>query len=270
MKEELAMGYGMPTMIETETVRQCARTARELGLDFVELNINFPQYQLSMLDAEELKTIAEEFGIGYTIHLDDEMSIADFNGYVAQGYLHTVLDAVELAKKLGIRVLNMHLSRGAKYTLPDRVVYFFEAYARDYLAKIRAFRDACEKAIGDSGILICVENTAGYLDFQKAALELLLESPVFGLTFDIGHNYCAGNADEDWILAHRDRLCHFHIHDARDGRKDHLALGEGELDGARYLTIAKELGCTVVLETKTVEGLRGSVEYLRRWQKSGR
>lgn len=260
------MSYGMPTMIETETVLRCAQVARELGLDFVELNINFPQYQLSMLDPEALKKIAREYGIRYTLHLDDEMSIADFNAYVAEGYLKTVLDAIALAKQLDIPLLNMHLSRGAKYTLPDRVVYFFEAYREDYLRKITAFRDACETAIGDSGILICVENTSGYLDFQRAAVELLLESPVFGLTFDIGHNYCAGNADESWILAHADRLRHFHIHDARDGSKDHLALGEGELDAARYLTIADAHNCTVVLETKTVDGLRGSVNWLRSWQ----
>lgn len=255
--------FGMPTMIETKTLEQCAATAHELGLDFVELNINFPQYQLSMLEPEELNRLAAEYGIGYTLHLDDEMSIADFNDYVAEGYRKTVLDAIDLAKKVGIRTLNMHLSRGAKYTLPDRVVYFFEAYEKEYLAKIAAFRDACQAAIGDSGVKICVENTSGYLPFQRRALELLLQSPVFGLTFDIGHNYCAKNADEGWILAHSDRLHHFHIHDAADGTKDHRTLGTGELDCERYLSLAQSLGCTVVLETKTVESLRKSLGWVK-------
>ena len=156
------MRYGMPTMIETDTLECCARTARELGLQFVELNINFPQYQLPKLDADTLNRLAEHYGIGYTLHLDDEMSIADFNAYVAEGYQKTVLDAIELAKKVRIPVLNMHLSRGAKYTLPDRVVYFFEAYEEDYLDNIRRFRDACEAAIGDSCVLICAENTGGH------------------------------------------------------------------------------------------------------------
>lgn len=256
------MRYGTPTMIETDTLRRCAEVARDQGLDFVELNINFPQYQLSMLDAEALKALAREFGIGYTLHLDDEMSIADFNDYVAEGYLKTVLDAIELAKNVGIPVLNMHLSRGAKYTLPDRGVYFFEAYREDYLKKITRFRDACTAAIGDAPITVCVENTHGWLNFQRAAVELLLQSPVFGLTFDIGHNYCAGDADEGWLLAHRNKLRHFHIHDAKDGHKDHLALGTGELDVRRYLNLARELGCTVVLEVKTVEGLGQSMNWM--------
>ena len=256
------MKLGMPTMVQMQSIREGAALCRELGLEFLELNINFPQFTLDMLDVEELKQIQQEFGIEYSLHLDDEMSIADFNPYVADGYCRTVYDAIELSKKLSIRKLNMHMSRGAKYTLPDRVIYFFQAYEEDYLERIRRFRDACTEAVGDSDIKICVENTAGFLDFQRRAVDALLESPAFALTFDIGHNYCAKNMDEDWILSHGSRLTHMHIHDACDGTKDHRTLGTGELDIMKYMTIAKEHDCTVVLETKTFEALRESVAWL--------
>ena len=254
---------GMPTMVEMQSIEEGAALCRELGLEFLELNINFPQFTLDQLDVAQLKRIAAEYGIYYTLHLDDEMSIADFNPYVAQGYCQTVYDAIELSKDLGIRRLNMHMSRGAKYTLPDRVIYFFEAYEQDYLDRIRAFRDECEKRIGDADITICVENTAGYLPFLRRAVELLLESPVFGLTFDIGHNFCAGNADEAFILSYADRLKHFHIHDCLEGKKDHRTLGTGVLDVKRYLELAESLGCTAVVETKTVESLKESMEWIR-------
>ena len=256
--------FGAPTMVEMENLEQAVQVCRDLRLDFLELNINFPQYLLDQLDVGKLRNLSEEYGIFYTLHLDDEMSIADFNPYIADGYCRTVYDAIELAKKLGIPKLNMHLSRGAKYTLPDRVIYFFEAYEAEYLARIRAFREACESRIGDSGILICVENTAGFLPFQKKAVEILLESPVFGLTFDIGHNYCSGNMDEDFILSHKDRLKHFHIHDCVEGKKDHRTLGTGALDVERYLNLAESLGCTAVVETKTVESLAQSMAWIGR------
>ena len=256
--------YGAPTMVEMENLTQATAVCSQLNLDFLELNINFPQYLLQNLDVENLKKLSQEQGIFYTLHLDDEMSIADFNPYIAEGYCQTVYDAIELSKSLGITRLNMHMARGAKYTLPDRVIYFFEAYEKEYLERIRAFRDQCEKRIGQSGILICVENTAGYLPFQKRAVELLLESPVFGLTFDIGHNYCSGNMDEEFILSHKDRLKHFHIHDCVEGKKDHRTLGTGVLDVKRYLALAEELGCTAVVETKTVESLKQSMDWIRR------
>ena len=255
--------FGAPTMVEMESLEQGIQICRNLGLDFLELNINFPQYLLNRLDADKLRKLSVESGVGYTLHLDDEMSIADFNPYIAQGYCQTVYDAIELSKKLGIRKLNMHLSRGAKYTLPDRVIYFFEAYEDDYMERIRNFRDECTCLIGDADITICVENTAGYLPFQCRAVETLLESPAFGLTFDIGHNYCSGNMDEEFILSHADRLQHFHIHDCVEGKKDHRTLGTGELDLRRYLDIAQKLGCTVVVETKTVESLEQSMGWIR-------
>lgn len=258
------MKFGAPTMVEMENLRQAAQVCRELGLDFLELNINFPQYLLSQLDAEELKALAAEYGIFYTLHLDDEMSIADFNPYIAEGYCRTVYDAIELSKTLSIRKLNMHMSRGAKYTLPDRVIYFFEAYEDNYLDRIRTFRKECEQRIGDADITICVENTAGFLPFQQKAVEILLESGVFGLTFDIGHNFCAGDMDESFILAHADRLKHFHIHDCLAERKDHRTLGTGVLNVKRYLEIAEQLGCTAVVETKTVDSLRQSMDWIRR------
>lgn len=260
---------GAPTMVEMESIRQGAESCREMGLSFLELNINFPQFTLEKLDVAELKAIAEEFGIFYTLHLDDEMSIADFNPYVADGYCRTVYDAVELAKKLGIRKLNMHMSRGAKYTLPDRVIYFFEAYEEEYINRIRRFRDTCTEIIGDSGVMICVENTAGFLPFQRRAVEEMLESPAFGLTFDIGHNYCSGNMDEAWIRQNRNRLHHMHIHDACDGKKDHRTLGTGELDIPGYMALAEETGSTVVLETKTLDALRESLAWLREEKSDG-
>lgn len=256
--------FGAPTMVEMENLDQAARVCADLKLDFLELNINFPQYLLKNLDVRKLRELSEKHGIFYSLHLDDEMSIADFNPYIAEGYCRTVYDAIELSKELGIQKLNMHMSRGAKYTLPDRVIYFFEAYEAEYLARIRTFREECEKRIGNAGILICVENTAGYLPFQRKAVELLLESPVFGLTFDIGHNYCSGNMDEAFILEHEDRLQHFHIHDCVDGKKDHRTLGTGEMDVQRYLDLAERLSCTAVVETKTVDSLKTSMDWIRR------
>ncbi len=257
--------FGMPTLIETATAEQAVLFCSELGLSFLELNTNFPQYQPSLLQAESLCKLAAEHRIGYTIHLNDEMPVADFNAYVAQGYLEATLETITLAKKIGASKLNMHLSEGAHYTMPDRIVYFYEAYLEQYLNGIRRFRDVCSAAVGDSGICICVENSGGYRSFQRKALEILLESPVFALTLDVGHNYCAGNADAPFILEHSDRLRHIHLHDAKDDRKDHLTLGTGVLDIPGYIDLARKYNCSVVLETKTVHALRDSVVWLKEY-----
>ena len=256
--------FGMPALIELDTVEQHCALCSELGLQFVELNTNFPQQQVHLLDADKLNELAARYGIGYTIHLNDEMPVADFNPTVAAGYQTAVLEAIAFAKKIGAKVLNMHSSEGAHYTTPGKIVYFYEAYRQDYLKNIAAFRDACTQAIGDSGIRICMENSKTYFDFQKDALDLLLKSPVFGLTLDIGHSYCSGFSDEDWIRSRHSRLHHMHMHDAKNQRQDHQPLGEGELDIPEYLALAEKCDCSVVLEVKTIAGLRSSVQWLRR------
>ena len=257
------MKFGMPALIELDTVEQTVALCGELGLDFVELNTNFPQQQVHLMDSTALGELAEKYGIFYTIHLNDEMPVADFNPLVADGYRKAVLETIEFAKKTGIKVLNMHISEGAHFTTPGRIIYFYEAYREDYLRGIADFRDACEKAIGSSGIHICMENSKAYFDFQKEALDVLLESPAFALTLDIGHNHCSGYADESWIRERSSRLMHMHMHDAKGTRQDHQPLGQGEMDIPGYLALAEETGCTVLLEVKTVEGLRSSVRWIR-------
>lgn len=254
------MDFGMPTLIEMPRMEDCAALCRELGLQFVEFNMNLPQYQPHKLDGEELLRIASKYGIYYTVHLDENMNVADFNPYVVEGYFRTVRETIALAKKVHIPVLNMHLSNGVHFTLPEKKVFLFDAYREDYLRGIRAFRDFCQDAIGDSPIRVCVENYNGFTDFQQEALTVLLESPVFGLTMDVGHNHCQDYRDEPVILGYGERLRHMHLHDVT-GKKDHQALGDGEVDIHRYVALAREHRCTVLLETKTVAGLRKSVKW---------
>jgi len=52
-----------------------------------------------------------------------------------------------------------------------------------------------------------------------------------------------------------------HIHDVV-GRKNHLPLGTGELDLLKYFDLANGNNCRVVIETKTIDGLKQSVDWM--------
>lgn len=254
--------YGMPTLIETSTLEECAKLCAELELDFIELNMNLPQYQPDKIDVDYYKSIAKKYDIYYTIHLDENLNVCDFNSYVAEAYIKTVADTIEIAKQLDIKIINMHMTKGVYFTLPNRKVLLFSEYKEQYLKCIIDFRNICENSIGDADIKICIENCDGYENFQKEAIELLLESKTFALTFDIGHNHGIGGIDEEFIIKHKEQLNHVHLHDAK-GRKNHLALGTGEMNVDKYIKLANEQNCRVVLETKTIDGLKQSVEWLK-------
>lgn len=256
------MVFGMPTLIENKNIEESISLCKELGLSFVELNMNLPMFQIDNINVEYFKSLSQKYGVGYTIHLDENLNVSDFNPYVAKAYEQTVVDTIRLAKELEVKILNMHLSKGVYFTLPDKKVFLFDEYKEQYLKSMAEFRDKCGQEIGDSDIKICIENSNGYEDYQIESLDILLESSVFGLTFDVGHNHCVSGIVEPVIMDRVQRLCHLHLHDAKD-RKDHLTLGTGEIDIEKHLLLAKEKNLSVVLETKTVEGLTKSVKYVR-------
>ena len=159
--------------------------------------------------------------------------------------------------------LNMHMNHGIYITLPDRKVQMYDRDFDTYMKSFSEFRCKCEEWIGDSEIMIAVENTDGFREYEKKAIEFLLESPKFGLTWDIGHSKAIGEKDVPFILKHRDKLIHFHIHDGTEvPPRNHLALGDGEIDIDERLRLAKERNARCVLETKTVEALKRSVERI--------
>ena len=111
-KRGVKMLFGIPTLIETNTLKDCAVLCKDLNLDFIELNMNLPQYQLQNIDVSHFNDVANKYGIFYTIHLDENLNISDFNSYIADGYRRTVVETIALAKDLGVSIINMHLSRG--------------------------------------------------------------------------------------------------------------------------------------------------------------
>lgn len=256
------LNFGIPTLIESPDMKDCAKLCNELGLQFVELNMNLPQYEPDVIDISRVRRVARDYDIFYTLHLDENLNPWDFNGHVQEAYTRTVLDCIHVAQKLDISVLNMHLVYGVYFTLPDKRVYLFDVFRSHYLDTVRAFRDKCESAIGNSGVKILIENCAGYPKYQQAALDVLLESPAFGLTLDIGHNHGSEYMDEPFITERIDRLAHMHIHDAI-GKRDHMVLGEGDIDLQKYFSMAKSHVETAVIETKTVESLRKSIPWMR-------
>ncbi len=265
----------MPTLIENSTLEDNIALCQSLGLKFIELNMNFPEYQVDKLEQiDRLTEAAGAAGIYYTIHLDENLNIADFNPLVSDAYLETVRRTIDVARRLiPLRdrygdstqpiTVNMHMHHGIYITLPDRKVQMYDRDFETYMSSFEAFRAKSEEWVGDSDIVIVIENTDGFRDYEKKAIEYLLESPKFGLTWDIGHSRAVGEKDVPFIMEHSDRLMHFHIHDGSEiPPKNHLALGDGEIDLADRLSLAESRNARCVLETKTVEALRKSVEWL--------
>lgn len=283
--------FGMPTLIELNSIKENVELCKELNLDFIELNMNMPYCTVLGYDEKnnfekielenfinELNFYQTEFGIYFTIHLDENFNFADMNPYVRNAYLQTLQNVIYNSAKINCPIINMHLNHGIYFTLPTEKVFLFEKYEEHYKLCVESFINFCTEKFEDaknssckkSSPLICIENTDGWKDFEKISLQKILENKNFALTFDIGHSQSIGNVDEEFILKNKSKLKHFHIHDGtlpnsenKSFGKNHLQLGTGNINLQERINLAKETSSRCVIETKTVEALTLSVNWLK-------
>ncbi|NLD52312.1 MAG: sugar phosphate isomerase/epimerase [Clostridiales bacterium] len=258
-----ALRFGMPSLVELEGPRQTVDLCRRLGLHFVEFNMSFPLYGRQALgNMRRLMREATDSGLFLTLHFDENAALFDFDRQIADAYWQLLKDAMALSPALGVRLINIHFERGVWVTLPEKKIYLFDSYRQAFHQRVLDLRTRAEQMAGDDGPLISIENTGGWLPFQREAIDLLLESPAFCLTWDVGHSTLAKEDDEGFQRAHVHKLRHMHLHDVKNGI-DHQPLGTGQVDIADRLAGATQQNCTVVVEIKTVEALEQSVDWLK-------
>ncbi len=258
------MKFGMPTLVECTDLEDCARVASRLSLDFIEINMSFPQYQPHKLSTSEAKRIAEKYGVFYTIHADELLNPFDFNPVVKEAYFQVMRNTIRFAKELSIPVINMHLMKGVYVTLPDRVILLTDVYSEEYIESVRSFIKMCEEEIGDSGLRIAIENidSNAFTKSQIEALPLFMQSKAFALTLDTGHDICLDGKDRHVFEKYPQKLRHMHLHDCGVEKHPHLALGSGIVDVKNSIRRLPENG-TCLVEVKTIDGLEKSVTYLK-------
>lgn len=260
------MDFGIPTLIEHQSIRDSACHAHELGFQFVELNMNLPWASVKAMEQADLKKLSEEYQVYFTIHADENLFFCDFSDRVARAHLDNMLEAIDFAKENAIPLINFHMSPGVYFSLPGRKVFLFDQYAEEYMEKIIRFREACTAA-ADGKVMLCIENTGLSQDFVHQGVDALLLSPAFSLTWDVGHDYCADSCDKPFLLERKERIRHMHLHDAV-GKDCHLPLGSGEMEPEWYLLAAKPE--RIVVEVKTKAGLDTSLPWLHRWQQENK
>ena len=253
----------MPTLVECKDIYECAEVAKENNLDFIEINMSFPQYQADSLEVEALKKLARENNLFYTIHADEQMNPFDFNKNVSACYFEEMRKCIRFALALDIPVINLHLLKGVYVTLPGKVVLLTDVYKDEYIGRVKEFIAMCEEEIGSSSLKIAIENVDSnpFTESHLLALELFMQSPVFGLTLDVGHEICLDYKDSHVFKKYPEKLIHMHLHDS-NGKSCHLALGSGVVDIKEKIGFFK--GDTCLVEVKTIAGLRESVEYINK------
>jgi len=254
--------FGMPALIGFEDIRSNLELCRELGLDFLELNMNLPYSFPENVNFRDLRTAAKE-GMRFSMHLHDELDLGSLHSSVRNGHLARCEEALRWGAKNNVFLLNLHLNPGVYFTLPDRKIWVYERYLEEHLESLNASFDRLSSMAEGLGIRICLENTGHFsLPFMRKAAGSLLEFSPIGLCWDIGHDARSGWKEEDFMLSNLDKVWHMHFHDF-DGKSDHQLPFTGNIDCPRFLGLAEEREMSVLIEVKTEGALREAVKAMR-------
>ncbi len=262
--------FGMPTLMAMERIEDNIALAEELGLQFIEVHLSLPPYRLETIDAGVYRDLAARAGLFYTFHIFEEFSYAGFHTALRQTQLAVFADVLRLALAVESPIVNIHMERGMYFTLPEGRRHFLCHYRDHHLQSLRDFRALCEDTVGGGKLKVSIENTSDFhIDYIREASEFLLESPVFSLTWDVGHDQLNDGRDGDFFVRHLERVAHFHMHDAAEGL-DHRPFGEGKVPIAERFALAERLGASCLLEVKYEEGLRRSLAFLASCREEGK
>lgn len=248
---------GMPALIEYDSFEENVELCRALGLDFIELNMTLPMYN-HQIDTKKIKRLIGD-DLKISLHLSESFDPFNLEPPYRKASLQDFSKVLEIAKDLDAFLINMHLSKGVHFTLPDRKLQLNDKFNDEYMTYVDDF---CHM-VQEVNIPLCIENT-GIHDLtyiQKATDRLIKEDNIF-LTYDIGHDITSGYKDKAYYNKHRENIKHFHIHDATPD-KNHLELFTGDLDILSFLDEAKDKGASCVIEVKSSEQLIHSIKKIK-------
>jgi sugar phosphate isomerase/epimerase len=250
----------MPALYEFNSVEENIALAKELKLDFIELNLNFSYCRKAILNIEYLDNLLKENQLDATLHFFDE---ADFGSYdeIRNQYITMFEETLkEASKSPRIKQINVHLNYGPLVTITGKKYYIYEKEYNEFFPRLVDSLRRLKDITSSYNIGLVIENVALPPFLQNTYLAL--NSLGFNFCFDIGHDFVDhGHLFE--LSKHNDFNFHeFHIHNS-DSFKNHLPLNQGIININYYKRLALTHDAYIVIEVKNVNDLKTSVPIFK-------
>lgn len=248
----------------------------ELGYDGIEIMADIPHAYPPQMTAQDVRLIAAALA-------RHRLQVANINAFMlwavgdtwhpswieadeaqrAVRIEHT-RNCIRLAAELGATTISTEPGGPLGNMTPGAALDLF----RQGLAQIAGDAARCGvKVLIEPEPDLLIETSGQFLHFFQQ-----LDPAVFGLNFDIGHFYCAGEDPAELVSRLQGCTGHYHLEDIAPSRKHHhLMPGEGAID---LKAVLREIGLsgydgfvTVELypyEDRPVDVARMSLDYLRK------
>ncbi len=255
----MSIKIGMPTLMEFDNVEDNIILAKELGLDFVELNINM----LYCVPSEDFRNMLikykKQYDIDFTMHYYDTVDVSSTSRYY-RNYLYQAFSEIGKYLEGIVKKIIIHLEPGAYMTIRSKKHY---VYASDdtYVPRTLNTLVTIREVLSTFGIEVMVENVPIHPFMEKIYKALARDD--FTFCYDIGHNVIYNDGlYEVWRQKYKLDIKHMHMHNVI-GKHDHQELAIGDLEIPHFIELAKSHNADIVIEVKDEENLRKSVGFIK-------
>lgn len=218
------------------------------GFDYIELSLDPPEAHHSQVRRakNEIERRLHDCDMGLVIHLPTFVLTADLTEAIRSVSVEEMCRSMDLAAEMSAEKVVMHPS--AITGLGPMVMDLALGYARESMETMIAHGR-------DLGLSVCLENMfPRYRSFfEPAHFETIFDDhPKLQMTLDTGHAYIDGGMHRilEFIRRCSGRIGHVHASDNKGKRDDHLPVGQGNIDFARFMRRLAEIGYqdTITLE----------------------
>jgi sugar phosphate isomerase/epimerase len=243
------------------------------GLPAVELTLDLAAIFPQVFDTQFYEAVADlqqEAGFTCTVHLPFLwVDAASLNESIRRASVGCMGRAIELVRPLEVRTYVLHLWGFATRQIADQL-----QHPAQRLAILGALMGQAERSLVETGEMLsvgdlCVENLEdGLYEFVLP----IIERHGASICLDVGHLAWQGAGELDLMARHGHRIREVHLHDAEvaaEGQhrrvRDHLALGQGEIDYTAFLRKLEAIGYdgVVILENNSRTDLEHSLERVK-------
>ena len=257
----MKLKYGMPTLIEYNTLEENVKLCSELELSFIELNLGMSYCLPENNSIDNLIKLKEKHKLEFILYFPEEIDFGSPYREIQNANIALFKRFVDYGRKIGVPLINIHLLPGRRVILPDRDVWLNELRLDNYITLLKTIFKQLVDIADSHQILVCVENCVMPV-FFKQVLSNLREVAGLYFTYNVGHD-----AKTNYILKSAfynigNRVKHIHLHDY-DKNNDHQVLFKGIINLYDKLDFARKHKTRVLIEMKTVADLRTSVHNLK-------
>jgi len=227
----------------------------DMGFDGWEI-VSEGQQKITKESLPGLMDIINSMNIEITVHGPfSDLNPASVNDAIRDESIRQIKQCVELSSDFSnIVVVHPGVLSPLGSQMPD------EAWTRN----VDALRELCGHA-EERGVTLCLENMPNIEKLLcRTPSEVLgmAESAGCGITFDVGHSNTMKNTAG--FLKEKAKFTHVHIHDNLGVKDEHLELGKGTVDWSRVLPELKGFEGMTVIEARSLDEGRRSLEYIRK------